>query len=203
MTKEEFRKRYKHIDVKRYQDGIVSVDLYTSEKKYRDYYVNLLFANGMLIYSGDMGYYIFEKNITDPKTFFKGEAILPEYWAEKIECSSYPVMDEINPRQVKENFLAYIKEGIEDGTLGKEPDEEELDWITSRLDELDGNETRMIDVLDDLVSEYLDDILDTEDLADFVNRGREYHPNYLYACELIQWVENEILKEENKDGTVL
>lgn len=206
MTKEQLRQRYKHVEVKKINDDITEVDLYTSVEKRQTYFVRLLFAYDKLYYTGDMGEFVFGGNIIDVKSFFKGTEIKPEYWAEKVDCSSYPVKEiEVKHERVKLMVKEKINETTEIDFLT--PDEiGELEEIQDQIDCMDSNMYRMYESLLHLFESdlyHLIDSIGTDDIGDIIERCREYNPNYLYACELIQWVENEILKEEDEDGTVL
>ena len=202
MTKEQLRQRYKHVEVKKINDDITEVDLYTSAEKRQDYFVRLLFAYDKLYYTGDMGNYIFGGNISYIKTFFQGTEIKPGYWAEKVDCSSYPVKKiEVNREKVKTLVKEMINETMDRDILTQEEEEkleEEINSILNHIDLTDSNMYRMYDSLVQLFETDLDILIDfceTDYIGDIIERCRDYNPNYLYACELIQWVENEILNE--------
>lgn len=158
MTKEEFTERYKVIDIEK-QGNILTVKLYQNENRDdKTYFVRLIFADNKLFYSGDMGTYVFGRNICHIFTFFKGDYINTDYWSEKCEASSYPIYpSEVDEEKVKE-----------------------------------------------LVKEYvcgLYRVENYEELDDEIKEGaKSISPNYVYACELIQWVENNLedwCKERN------
>lgn len=83
INKQELADFYKEIEVKRLDDGIIVVNLW--KDKERDCYnaVSLMFAYGKIIYTGDMGYYIFGRDVNNIFNFYKGDEINPEYWSEK------------------------------------------------------------------------------------------------------------------------
>lgn len=108
MTKEEFTERYKVIDIEK-QGNILVVRLYINENRDdKTYFVRLIFADNKLFYSGDMGTYVFGRDIYHIFTFFKGDYINTDYWSGKCEASSYPIY----PNEVNEEKSRRIGERI-------------------------------------------------------------------------------------------
>lgn len=189
MTKEKLKERYKYIVQKKINDDITSIELFTSERQSITYYVRLLFAYGKLYYTGDMGSYIFGQNIDDIKTFFKGTKINPCYWAGKVECASYPIF----PQDVDtDKVRILVKEHIR--VNGISVSKEMKEQIDDDLNNLETNMYRAYDTVLKIFEEL--GIYDpSEEVGYIIEHSRGYDFNYLYACELLQWVENEIIKE--------
>ena len=178
MTKEEFTERYKVIDIEK-QGNILVVRLYINENRDdKTYFVRLIFADNKLFYSGDMGTYVFGGNICHIFTFFKGDYIHTDYWSEKCEASSYPIYpSEVDEEKVKELVKEYVCD------LYRVENYEELD---------------------DEIYDFLKEEFGSSDLNsvanDIIEGAKSISPNYVYACELIQWVENNLedwCKERN------
>ena len=201
MTKEEFTERYKVIDIEK-QGNILVVRLYINENRDdKTYFVRLIFADNKLFYSGDMGTYVFGGNICHIFTFFKGDYIHTDYWSEKCEASSYPIYpSEVDEKKVKELVKEYVCD------LYRVENYEELDdEIKEVIDDkfqfgIEPNEIRAYDE----IYEFLKEEFGSSDLNsvanDIIEGAKSISPNYVYACELIQWVENNLedwCKERN------
>ena len=201
MTKEEFAERYKVINIEK-QGNMLTVKLYISENRDdKTYFVRLIFADSKLFYSGDMGTYVFGENICNIFNFFKGERINEGYWQEKCEASSYPIYSsDVDEEKVKELVKEYVC-----GLYGVENYEELDDEIKEVIDDkclfgIEPNEFRAYDE----IYEFLKEEFDSSDLNsvvyDIIEGAKSISPNYVYACELIQWVENNLedwCKERN------
>ena len=201
MTKEELAERYKIIDIEK-QGNILVVRLYQNENRDdKTYFVRLVFVDNKLFYSGDMGTYVFGRNICYILKFFKGNSINTDYWAEKCEASSYPIYpNEVNEEKLKE----LVKEYVCNWYNVDDYDELDDDVINTIEEEFQfGIETNDIRAYDK-VYDFLKEEFPSSDL-----NGEVYHiiedsklisKNYVYACELIQWVENNLenwCKERN------
>lgn len=201
MTKEEFIERYKIIDIEK-QGNILVVRLYINENKDdKTYFVRLIFADNKLFYSGDMGTYVFGRDICHIFTFFKGDHINEDYWSQKCEASSYPIYpSDVDEEKVKELVKEYVCE------LYRVENYDELDdEIKDVIDDkfrfgIEPNEYRAYDE----IYEFLEEEFNCSDLCETVNNiiegAKTISPNYVYACELIQWVENNLedwCKERN------
>jgi len=201
MTKEEFVERYKIIDIEK-QENILVVRLYINENKDdKTYFVRLIFADNKLFYSGDMGTYVFGRDICHIFTFFKGDHINEDYWSGKCEASSYPIYpSEVDEEKVEELVKEYVCDlyGVENY---EELDEEIKDVINDKFRfGIEPNEYRAYDE----IYEFLEEEFNCSDLCETVNNiiegAKSISPNYVYACELIQWVENNLedwCKERN------
>lgn len=196
MTVEELKKRYKVIEVKRINDDIVSVDLYHDEEKSEYLHIKLLFAYGKLYYTGDFGTYVFGENICNIFNFFKGERFNEGYWQEKCEAASEPIIpNEVDLEKVEEAVRDYLEENEIEIT---DDIEEE---ISACFCYIDSNAYRAYDKVEELFSS-LDVSYGGETVKDIVRAGQGYHGRFIYACEVIQWVSNNLDEwlGENKNG---
>lgn len=201
MTKEELRDYYKIIERNKVNDDIEVIDLYNAERS-NNLNVRLLFAYNKLYYTGDMGSYIFGNTIHHIKTFFRGSHINPYYWREKVEAYSEPligidisydkIVDEVN------EFLKNYEELFTDSNLDEYTDEvKNAIWLFHNS--LESNGYRAYDQITELFDE-LEIIYGSEDVANIIRSCQDYNYRFLYACELIQWVENEILTWDDVNG---
>lgn len=194
MTVEELKNRYKVIEAKRINDDIVSVDLYHDEEKSNYLHIKLLFAYNKLYYTGDFGTYVFGENIINIFNFFKGERINEGYWQEKCEAASNPIIpDEVDLDKVEEAVRDYLEENKIEIT---DDIEEE---ISDCFYHMDSNAYRAYDKVEELFKS-LD--LFYYEVGDIIRAGQGYHERFIYACEVIQWVSNNLDEwlGENKNG---
>lgn len=196
MTVEELKKRYKVIEVKRINDDIVSVDLYHDEEKSNYLHIKLLFAYGKLYYTGDFGTYVFGKDIQNIFNFFKGVRFNEGYWQGKCEAASDPIIpDGVDLDKVEEAVRDYLK----DNEIEITDDIEEE--ISHCFYYMDSNAYRAYDKVEELFSS-LDLFYDFEMVGGIIRAGQGYHGRFIYACEVIQWVSNNLDEwlGENKNG---
>ena len=196
MTVEELKQRYKVIETKRINDDIVSVDLYHDEEKSNYLHIKLLFAYNKLHYTGDFGTYVFGENIVNIFNFFKGERINEGYWQEKCEAASSPIIpDEVDLEKVEAAVRDYLKENEIEITNDIEEE------ISLSFYYMDSNAYRAYDKIEELLSS-LDLFYDSEMVGDIIRAGHFYHGRFIYACEVIQWVSNNLDEwlGENKNG---
>ena len=195
MTQEELKERYKHIEVEK-QGDIIIVKLYRSENiKDKTYFVRIVFVDNKLFYSGDMGTYVFGKDIVNIFNFFKGNKINVDYWTGKCEACSYPIFpNEVDEDLVEENVKNYLCE-----FFGVEKFEELDDEIKEKfLDQFQfGIETNDIRAYDK-VYEFLEEHFNQPDLWEYVSHiidgAKEISGNFVYACKVIQFVANNLEK---------
>lgn len=124
---------------------------------------------------------------------FKGDYINEGYWSHKCEASSYPIYpNEVNEDKVIELVKEYVceHEGVE---KYEDLDEETRELIDDKfMFGIEPNDYRAYDE----IYEFLDDNFDvsnlSETVADIIDSAKEISGNYVYACELIQWVENNL-----------
>ena len=194
MTVEELKNRYKVIEAKRINDDIVSVDLYHDEEKSNYLHIKLLFAYGKLYYTGDFGTYVFGTNIQNIFNFFKGVRFDEEYWQEKCEAESDPIIpDEVDLEKVEETIRDYLEENEIEITDDIEKE------ISDCVCYIDSNAYRAYDKVEELFRS-LD--LFYYRVGDIIRAGQGYHGRFIYACEVIQWVSNNLDEwlGENKNG---
>ncbi len=197
MTVEELKQRYKVIEAKRINDDIVSVDLYHDEEKSIYLHIKLLFAYNKLYYTGDFGTYVFGKDIQNIFNFFKGERINASYWQEKCEAASDPIIpDEVDLEKVEKEVRDYLEENEIEITDDIEKE------ISDCFYYMDSNAYRAYDKVEELLSS-LDLSYDSERVGYIIRAGQGYHGRFIYACEVIQWVSNNLDEwlGENKNGT--
>ena len=194
MTVEELKNRYKVIEAKRINADIVSVDLFHDEEKSNYLHIKLLFAYGKLYYTGDFGTYVFGENICNIFNFFKGERINKGYWQEKCEAASDPIIpDEVDLEKVEEAVRDYLEENEIEITDDIEKE------ISDCFYHMDSNAYRAYDKVEELFRS-LD--LFYYRVGDIIGSGQGYHGRFIYACEVIQWVSNNLDEwlGENENG---
>lgn len=185
MTKQELTQRYKEIEAKKIIDGITEVNLWKDEKRELYLHVRMLFAYGKLYYSGDMGTYVFGRDIHSITTFFKGDEINPEYWQEKVEAASRPVILEYADEEKVVSGLEKLAE--ENFSWLDDEKKDEIEQTVSN----DLHYIRVLDAVTELLESWLID--DAGETAWSIVRGAlEFGPRYLYCCEAVQWVENNL-----------
>lgn len=188
MTKEELRDYYKIIERNKVNEDIEVIDLYNKERSII-LHIRLLFAYNKLYYTGDMGTYVFGNHVFNIRKFFKGKEINPYYWSEKVEASSQPLLDtDIDFEKVMEAIKEEFSDGMTDAAqeLINDFESDGFFW--------EPNEIRAYDKVWELCSDI--GLCDpNETTNNIISRCQNYNSRYLYACEVIQWVENEILED--------
>lgn len=183
---------YKHIEAEQVAPDIIRVDLFRNEDtRDRTYHVQVLFAYNKVFYTGDVGSYIFGKDICHNTTFFCGSDINPGYWQGKCEAYSEPLEEEeVNVDDLIDAVEKYLKDHkIEDY-------EDNFDTFKMSFSRYDvGSVT---DHVEELFADF--DIDDTYlEASDLVSSLVEYNIRYLYACTVLQYVSNH-LEEWLKGG---
>ena len=191
----DLAEKYKNVMVTRVNDKMVDVKLYKDELCSINQHVNVLFANNKLFYTGDMGTFVFGQTITNIFKFFQGDWINPDYWKEKCEASSQP-LEYITNETIIESTKKFICEALDIESY-EELDEEKQEYIEmfERTDFRD-EESRAYDEIFALL-EYLSIEHDYEDVGWIVSDAKKFSHRYLYACEVIQWVSNNLENWEN------
>lgn len=186
MTVESLKKRYKVIEAKRINDDIVSVDLYHDETKSCFYHIKLLFAYNKLYYTGDFGTYVFGETICNIFNFFKGERINEGYWQEKCEAASEPIIpDEVNLEELEKA----VREELEESEIEITNDIE--GEISDCFYCMDLNAVRVYDKIKELFNDL--GISNPGEKAYYaVRAAQDYSGRFIYACEVIQWVSNNL-----------
>ena len=195
MTVEQLKERYKVIEAKRINDDIVSVDLYHDEEKSNCLHIKLLFAYNKLYYTGDFGTFVFGKTICNIFNFFKGERINIEYWQEKCESASEPIIpDEVDIVKLEEE----VRKELEEREIESDDIEEK---ISDCFYYMDSNAVRAYDDIEKLFDDL--GISNPRESAYYAVRAAQgYSGRFIFACEVIQWVSNNLddWLGENKNG---
>ena len=178
---------YREIEAKMVNDDIVVVNLWKDFQKSNDSYVRIIFAYNKLIYTGDMGQYIFGKTISDIFTFFKVEDYDPYYWMEKVEASDKPcIKTEIDINKLKSLLNDLIKTW-----KVSEEDKSDLFEDSDSLD-FDSNVIRATDTLNTFLEKWKKYCEPCEDSKYLINQAEEFDSRFIYACEVIRWVSNSL-----------
>ena len=196
MTVEELKQRYKVIEAKRINDDIVSVDLFHDEEKSNYLHIKLLFAYNKLYYTGDFGTYVFGEDIQNIFNFFKVVRFDEGYWQEKCEAAGDPIIpDEVDLKKVEEAVRNYLEENEIEITDDIEKE------ISDCFYYMDSNAYRAYDKVEELFRS-LDLFYDSEMVGGIIRAGQGYHGRFIYACEVIQWVSNNLDEwlGNNKNG---
>ena len=201
MEDKEIQERYKHIEVEK-QGDIIIVKLYRSENiKDKTYFIRIVFVDNKLFYSGDMGTYVFGKNIVNIFTFFKGNKINVDYWAGKCEAYSYPIFpNEIDEDLVEDNVKEYLCDfsGVE--KFEELDDETKEEFSDNFRFGIETNDIRAYDKVHEFLEEHFNQPNLGEYVYHIIEGAKKISGNFVYACEVIQWVENNLEKwlEEKK-----
>lgn len=155
---------------------------------------NIVTYPGFLVYSGDMGCYVFERS-EDMFQFFRASTINPWYWAEKLQAMN-------GNRATGGHVLKYDIEAVRAMIQERaqewlqeipEADAEAREGLQQALQELEGDlqdcETRDYDTLQEF--EYIADTSDGPQRFVFTDlewdnyRKMTFH--YLWCCHALQW----------------
>lgn len=183
MTEEQLAKRYKEIEAKKINDDIIVVELFDC-KENPLYHSRILFAYNKLYYTSSGYGFIFGGDIKHILSFFKGDKINPGYWKQKCEAAESPIIEEdVNLEKLHHLVCEYFES---EGLLSTTSEKYDFEDFFDSLD------TFWYEVADKL-SGFLSGL--AIDDADFIARSfvwdsRDFSTRYLYACEVIQWVEN-------------
>lgn len=193
MTKQQLAERYKEIEIKQITEDILEVNLWKDKTHPFEQRVKILFAYDKLYFTGDFTTFVFGRYVNDIKTFFQGDEINPYYWMEKCEASSEPLLDErIEVEKCRQQVTDYLYEN-----LGKEKvDEfESQQEIEDTFHYLEDYYIRAASEIEDLlITLGIDDYEAGNEAQSIIHDCRPYSEYYLYACETIQWVENNLDK---------
>lgn len=175
---------------------ILSALICTTMKKKENYlYIKLLFAYNKLYYTGDFGTFVFGKTICNIFNFFKGERINIEYWQEKCESASEPIIpDEVDIVKLEEE----VRKELEEREIESDDIEEK---ISDCFYCMDSNAVRAYDDIEKLFDDL--GISNPGENAYYAVRAAQgYSGRFIFACEVIQWVSNNLddWLGENKNG---
>lgn len=188
MTKQELAERYKEVEIKPMTDDILEVNLWKDKTHPSQQRIKILFAYDKLYFTGDFGTFVFGKYVHDIKTFFIGDEINPYYWMEKCEASSEPLLDEhVDIEKCRQKVTDYLYENLDKEELDDIKNQREIEDTFYHLEDYYIHAANGIENL--LITLGIDDYEAGDMARSIVHDCRPYSEYYLYACEVIQWVE--------------
>lgn len=205
MTKQQLKERYKEIEAKKIADGITEVNLWKDKTHPFQLRVKILFAYDKLYFTGDFGTFVFGNYVHDIKTFFQGDKINPHYWMEKCEASSVSLLSEhIDLDECRKKLTDFLYDRLEqteknEGLEGFEKQDYEDTVLRDMEDTLDCLDDYYIPAARQIADFFkttleIDDYEAEDKARSIVHECRPFSEQYLYACEVIQWVENSLEK---------
>ena len=180
------------------------IDLWEELKK-PEGHIQLIFQQdrSKLFVTGDFGSFIFGKDIVHIDTFFKGDILDLGYWAGKCEAFPEPlVCEEVDLEKIRKLVEEYSSDKISEEE--REAFTEELENLTDTevfsFSSMDTNMYRAYDSLREFFEKY---DLDTYEVANIINKSRDWIGNYVFICHVIQWVSNNLLDWEKEIEPVI
>lgn len=198
MTKQQLAERYKEVEIKPMTDDILEVNLWKDKTHPFQQRIKILFAYDKLYFTGDFGTFVFGKYVHDIKTFFIGDEINPYYWMEKCEASSEALLEEhIDLEKCRQKVTDYLYENLDKEELDDIKNQQEIEDTFHHLEDYYIHAASGIENL--LITLGIDDYEAGDMARSIVHDCRPYSEYYLYACEVIQLVENnlEYAKQRN------
>lgn len=212
MTKQQLAERYKEIEIKQITD-ILEVNLWKDKTHPFEQRVKILFAYDKLYFIGNFEFFVFGEYVSDIKTVFQGNEINPYDWIKKCEISNEVLLSEqTDLKKCKSKVVDYIWEHLE--TERKELSDLELqDYDENVHREIDNTfyhienynycSHAIYQIADLLKTLKIDDYEAEHEAWSIVNEYRFFSEYYLYACETIQWVENNLDKWKEQQSVAL
>lgn len=183
------QERYKNIEKTVLENGMIIFECWKDETKSIEYYVKVIFDGDVVYYHGDMGTYVFNKNIHNALRFFSWEINLP-YWEEKLEAAFRPsTIEEIDLDELEAKLIETLKdEGIDLDSVDEDGDkkyEDLLDDIHFAFFNIHEHYIAAYNKLYDALKDEwpLDDFV--EDLNHAVNYCRHKDQTFMYCCALL------------------
>lgn len=183
------QERYKNIEKTVLENGMIIFECWKDETKSMEYYVKVIFDGDVVYYHGDMGTYVFNKNIHNALRFFSMEINLL-YWKEKLEAAFRPsTIEEIDLDELENKLIKTLEEKGVDLTYVNE------DGCIEHEDLLDSIHFAFFDIHDHYIAAYnklyndlknewpLDDF--AEDLNYAVDSCRHTDQTFMYCCALL------------------
>lgn len=193
MTKAELKERYKEIETKQITDDILDVNLWKDETRPFQWRIKIIIAYDKLYFTGDFGTFVFGNYVHDIKTFFQGDKINPHYWMEKSEASSEPLLDEhIDLEECRQKITDYLYENLDAEKLDEFENQREIEETFHHLEEYYVHAANEIEDL--LIILGIDGYEAGDRAQSIVHECRPFSEQYIYACEVIQWVGNNLGK---------
>lgn len=195
FSDEFLKERYKYIRVQRVKINdpwevneereAVVVDL-KQKPDLNDYRVRIIYAD-KVYYTGDFGAFIFGRNIRDPRAFFRGKNINPDYWAEKLEAAPSGYYEaEVNTNKLNDIYINFV--------LDLENEEKEKDEINEPVYCSSTIESAWCAIEE--ANEANGVYIDSEKINDLIEQAKETDVKFIYACHVLQWVANKLSKGE-------
>lgn len=180
--------KYDNIEIEK-QGNILVIKLFKDKERSVGHFVRIAFIDSKIFYSGDMGTFVFGKDIVHPLTFFKGKEINPEYWWGKCEAAQYPMYNNC----VNVSTVISELQGVLCKEYGVSNFEDLDEYIKEEYDkyivEFEDEEDDVFDNVSDLLNSLGFD--DGWSIArECVDKGKVISYSYLYCCNVLQWVEN-------------
>jgi len=163
-----------------------------------------------LVYTGDIGSYVFERR-DDMFSMFRNTenefVIRPDYWSKKVVAyDRHDGLDEFDPQMFKEDIQSMAKEHIEDiehinGKLSNEEKSSFFGEINSHFYEIE-NEEEAQNALDSLTRDFTAKLFKNFNLEDvYPYEYKTYTERFILCCCAIVWgvqmydksIENKIL----------
>lgn len=131
--------------------------------------------------------HIFGRDVNNIFTFYKGDEVNPEYWSEKVYCADRPIKDESLDLGELEKA---IQELVGSWNIPKDK-QEELDDDLDLL-ELDENSVIASRQVYEFLEQWKEYCEPCEDINTLIGAAEKWNRRYLYACEVLQWVSNNL-----------
>ena len=137
-TLEQFLNDVKNHELTIHQNNGVYRHLTFATPNDCDKYFNITTFPNYLVITGDMGALVFSR-LHDMFNFFRSDdlKINPDYWAEKIQSTSWDARiesySEFDTDEVKENAKIYLNEYIQDNNLSEDDKEDLLEEFKSEI----------------------------------------------------------------------
>ena len=184
-TLEQFLNDVKNHELTIHQNNGVYRHLTFATPNDCDKYFNITTFPNYLVITGDMGALVFSR-LHDMFNFFRSDdlKINPDYWAEKIQSTSWDARiesySEFDTDEVKENAKIYLNEYIQDNNLSEDDKEDLLEEFKSEIlyseDEYEIVEAiRNFSFKDFKFDEFWD------------GNYRKYRYHYIWLCYAIVW----------------
>lgn len=128
LTKEQFLKDVqRHVITVNLDNGVYR-DISIGRPCDSEMHYNITTRPGYLIFTGDMGSYVFERSY-DMFEFFRVSKINPDYWSEKLQAGKYQEYSPEIARAALNNIFECWKEGTDKDDAFIANEKSELDGI--------------------------------------------------------------------------
>ena len=175
-TFERFSKDIENHEITINLDKGLFRDLTIKRPNTSSYYYNITTRPGLLMISGDMGCYVFER-LSDMFKFFRGQPdeINPYYWSEKIEAGEFK-------RYSPEKARDALNQEFENWKECTDFDEEQITEEKEYLDQIDtDDEFEFVDAIRNWVPNK--DGVQLDDFWEYSTNDYTFH--YIWCCYAI------------------